>query len=802
MRRVGVSRRLAALGGLLVLLALLSFTPGGGPLAQDSQGADAAAQEGGSDSDGSPQTPASVETADLERLLATLEDPERRQQLVKDLRALLALQRGEGTSTPPIDTIGTGEEGKPETAAGEAAGQLVGEMEEHADKVTSVLGRVLDAVAQVERLPAWFEEQVDKPERREFWIEIATVGLGLPLLVAILARWLVALALRGVVRRLQASDPRSVQARVFTALARSVLEAFQVAAVLAAGYAVLWFVDRSFQAARIAELVIWGFALQTGIGVFARLLLAPYSIRLRPLPIGDEGAAYTYLWVMRLSLVAVVGFVLSRISLPLGASWSGMRAIEIGAASVLAGMFLVLIIQSRRQVANFIKGRGTGEKGPGQVRRRLADIWHVLAIIYVLVVFGIFVSGARDGFSFISEATGVTFAAIIAVSILVEAMARLLRMLFRVDDDLDRRFPGLRERSNLYRPMLSRALGLILWLIALVVILEAWDIDVYTALEAETRAGILHSAAIVLVVVVISLLVWEYSARSIAKALSGTNPDGSPREASGRAKTLLPLLKRTILIVLGAFAVMVILSQIGVDIGPLLAGAGVLGLAIGFGSQALVRDLITGLFILIEDTVAVGDVVTAGGHTGVVEELSLRTIRLRDLSGSVHVVPFGDVTSVINMTRDFAYALMDVGVAYREDTDYVSAVLTEIAADLQADLKWSAEIMAPMEVLGVQELADSAVVIRCRIMTRPMMQWAVKREFYRRMKKRFDEEGIEIPFPHTTLYFGVDKEGEAPPGRILFEADRAAKTLEEKGIERSKPTSRTEGASGEQQHEE
>jgi len=199
-----------------------------------------------------------------------------------------------------------------------------------------------------------------------------------------------------------------------------------------------------------------------------------------------------------------------------------------------------------------------------------------------------------------------------------------------------------------------------------------------------------------------------------------------------------------------------------------MAGAGVIGLAIGFGSQALVRDIITGLFILIEDTIAVGDVVTVGGHTGLVEDLSIRTIRQRDVAGTVHTVPFGDVTSVENLTKDFSYALLDIGIAYREDTDVVSKILQEICEDLQADEDWGEKILEPIHVMGVQELADSAVIIRSRIKTEPIMQWSVKREFLRRVKKRFDQEGIEIPFPHTTMYFGEDKDGKAPPAQIVI----------------------------------
>jgi small conductance mechanosensitive channel len=228
----------------------------------------------------------------------------------------------------------------------------------------------------------------------------------------------------------------------------------------------------------------------------------------------------------------------------------------------------------------------------------------------------------------------------------------------------------------------------------------------------------------------------------------------------------LPLVRNAVRVAIGTIVALVLLSELGIDIGPLLAGVGVLGLAIGFGAQKLVQDVITGLFILIEDTIHVGDVASAGGHVGLVEALTIRTIRMRDMSGTVHVVPFSEVASIENLTRDFSYALMEVGVAYREDTDAVVEVLQEVAEDLRVDPQFGPDILEPLEVLGVDSFGDSAVVIQVRLKTRPIKQWGIKREYNRRMKKAFDARGIEMPFPRRTLYFGVDREGKAPPAHV------------------------------------
>jgi len=180
-----------------------------------------------------------------------------------------------------------------------------------------------------------------------------------------------------------------------------------------------------------------------------------------------------------------------------------------------------------------------------------------------------------------------------------------------------------------------------------------------------------------------------------------------------------------------------------------------------------VKDIITGLFILIEDHIAVGDVVKVGAHAGVVETLSLRTIKLRDIAGVVHVVPFSEVTTLENMTKDFSRYVFEVGVAYREDTDHVTDVLRVLGEDLMADPAFAGDILEPLEVLGVDSFGDNAVIIKARITTVPLKQWRIGREFNRRMKKRFDELGIEIPFPRRTIYFGEDKSGNAPPARIV-----------------------------------
>lgn len=234
-----------------------------------------------------------------------------------------------------------------------------------------------------------------------------------------------------------------------------------------------------------------------------------------------------------------------------------------------------------------------------------------------------------------------------------------------------------------------------------------------------------------------------------------------------RVETLARVFRNTAAIVVVVVAGMLVLGELGISIAPILATAGVAGVAIGFGAQSLVKDYFNGFFLLIDDQLREGDVVEIAGKGGLVEEVTLRYVRLRDMDGHVHFVPNGEIKLVTNRTRSFATPVVDIGVAYREDTDEVVRVLREVAAGLRADPQWQARIVQDLEVIGVDRLEDSSVVVRVRLkVVPPIEQWNVKREYLRRVKKAFDAKGIEIPFPHLTLYPGQLKDGSAPPLHI------------------------------------
>ena len=238
-----------------------------------------------------------------------------------------------------------------------------------------------------------------------------------------------------------------------------------------------------------------------------------------------------------------------------------------------------------------------------------------------------------------------------------------------------------------------------------------------------------------------------------------------------RIETLARVFRNTAAVVIVIVAGTLVLGELGISVAPILATAGVAGVAIGFGAQSLMKDYFNGFFLLLDDQVREGDVVEVAGKGGLVEEVTLRYVRLRDFDGHVHFVPNGEIKIVTNRTRGFAQAVIEVGVAYREDLDEALEVMRTVGQAMREEPTWGERIADDVEIIGVERWADSAVILRCRVKVVPaIQQWNVKREFLKRLKKAYDERGIEIPFPHVTIYPGQAKDGSAPPLHLLTDA--------------------------------
>jgi small conductance mechanosensitive channel len=225
-------------------------------------------------------------------------------------------------------------------------------------------------------------------------------------------------------------------------------------------------------------------------------------------------------------------------------------------------------------------------------------------------------------------------------------------------------------------------------------------------------------------------------------------------EAAKRIDTITRLIRQAVLIALWIIIGLILLKELGIEIGPILAGAGVVGLAVGFGAQNLVRDIISGFFFILEDQIRVGDVAIINGTAGLVERINFRTIVLRDLAGVVHIFPNGTISTLSNMTKEWSAYVFDLGVTYKEDIDTVIRIIRETGDAMMKDPGFQDLMLDVPEIFGVDKLGDSSVVIKGRIRTKPIQQWVVGREFLRRIKYAFDENHIEIPFPRHAVYFG------------------------------------------------
>ena len=481
------------------------------------------------------------------------------------------------------------------------------------------------------------------------------------------------------------------------------------------------------------------------ITALARAVAAPAMSRLRLLPITDDEAAVVLSDLSGLAAVAIGGYTMAEVALLFGLYRVAHDAALKLVALIVYGLVVGIVLRNRRPVRDLL-GAPEGSTGVWALLRNvMAATWHRVVIFYLLALWTVWALDVPNGFERLLRVVLVALAAIIAAQLAAASVQRLLRRMLRRSESLSERYPGLNHRLETYHPIARAFANLVIGAAATVVVLQAWGLHAFDWFDRAALGGqVLQAVITILITLAAALATWELVNLAIQRHL-----ERLAREAqltrSARLRTLLPMLRTTLLTAVSIVAGLVVLSEIGVNIAPLLAGAGVVGLAIGFGSQKLVQDIITGLFLLLENTMQVGDVVSLGGMTGTVENLSIRTIRLRALDGSVHIVPFSAVTTVTNMTRDFGYAVIDIPVGVNEEPDRIGTIIREIAAGMRLEPAWRPVIMADIEVMGVERFMLTTWVLRARIKTLPASRWSVGRELNRRIKYRFDALAIESP---------------------------------------------------------
>ncbi|HYD88638.1 MAG TPA: mechanosensitive ion channel domain-containing protein [Vitreimonas sp.] len=302
----------------------------------------------------------------------------------------------------------------------------------------------------------------------------------------------------------------------------------------------------------------------------------------------------------------------------------------------------------------------------------------------------------------------------------------------------------------------------VIGIVAVAMILNIWGFDVRTG-ALGAILGVFWRAGFIIMFALAAVEVFGFV---ITRSLHRGARHASDLRRAAQLRTLAPVLKGVATSFVAIIAVMLTLSQFGVDIGPLIAGAGVLGLAIGFGAQTLVKDFLTGIFLILEDTVSIGDIVTIAEFGGVVEDMSLRTIKLRDFDGTLHIFPYSEAMVIHNKTKSFSFAVFDLSIDYNSDIARALDLMRDIGAELQQAPELGPKMIDDIEVVGVDRLADSAVILKARIKTAPGQQWTIQREYLKRIKLAFDANGIAIPFPHLKLV--------PPDSPIPVEPPRAA----------------------------
>lgn len=370
--------------------------------------------------------------------------------------------------------------------------------------------------------------------------------------------------------------------------------------------------------------------------------------------------------------------------------------------------------------------------------------------------------------SLVNQSLGSVIVIMVMVVLLV-LQKRLHKRLLRIADRLGSRMEVSIKGLRFHIRMLHVFLKTIIFLVTLYTLAKIWGIKAVDQLvESDVARNAISNSLTVLIIIFLAALAWEAINIYLETILRKANSNNQTR-----AKTLLPIIRNIVIAIFAALFGLVLLSELGINVTPLLAGAGVIGVAVGFGAQSFVKDFLSGFTIILEDIVRVGDVVNLAGASGSVEKITLRKIQLRDFAGTVYTIPYSEIKTIQNLTKDFSFYVMDISVAYEASIDKVIEVLRQVDADLRKDDAFSFMIMEPLEIAGVDKFADSAIVIKCRIKTLPIRQWAVGREFNKRMKIAFDANGIEIPFPQRTINLRGPAEALADPAvstAILEEA--------------------------------
>jgi len=669
--------------------------------------------------------------AELERLIAVLENEAARTRLLEHLRQSGAVAAAD-TEAPAI--------------AERPASRMMLTLAESVTEIGASLGDAAVFLVDLPRLYAWIADRLADEDRREhFWS--ALFNLALILGAGAAAQLLVAPLAAGWRRRAAEWNPRSrwpgaLRAGAGLAAGAAPILAFWVAALIVT--AVLQ--PRSVTAL-VAVLLVNAQVAAAALSLLSRSVLAPQFAALRPVALDDATAQRLHARLRAIFFVAAYGYCLAMIATAVGMFVAAYDTLTSILGIVIAGM-IAWLVWRERALLHAAVGRVARRNGGGQ---SLPAIWHWPILAYLLVALVIWLSDGDEGMAFLARASALSFVAVSAAIVAILALRRGLRFAVERGAGLRREDPGFPARLQAYAQVARfAAIGAIAAAVMLV-IADAWGAPVGRWIGA---LGGVHLAASVLslaMVAAVAAALWEGINLLVERLMRAESIRGDDLRRAARQRTLLPMVRRASMAVLCVLFGLIVLSELGVNIGPLLAGAGVVGIAVGFGAQAIVKDIFGGISVLTEDSIAVGDIVQVAGKGGVVDWMSMRAVRLRDFDGAVHTVPFGEITTVSNLTKSFAFAVFRIAVTYDTDVAKVQAIIRDIIGDMRRDSELGPMILEDVELHGVDSFAESGVVVLARVKVGPAKQWTVSRQFHLRLKRAFSDHDIPIPFPRRMI---------------------------------------------------
>ncbi|MFC1580341.1 mechanosensitive ion channel family protein [Thermodesulfobacteriota bacterium] len=706
-------------------------------------------------------------TSDLKEIVTLLEDPQKREVLVKNLKHMIQVQEA-----------GQKEAARPPSALKRAreisfVASVFARFELFSEQVIESAGSTLSWIFRMPESLGGAKSYLGKPENRN-----ALFKLLLSLILSVIIGAVIRFSLRKY-RSGVAKGKKDLPRKVASGVAQVLLAIIPYAAAILSLF-ILFNLLPSFPAAHSLSFLFFTILLlYRAVLEISQVLLCPEDQCARLIPINDENANYLSVWIIRFARFTAFYQLFIGILPAAGISYQDYAFIRALLLLVFPCMISLFVMQLARE----IRGRfGKALKMPGEEKikerdtrkllRPLLRYWTFLAIPYCWIIFGFLIVHYEMGFSFLFAATLWTALTIFALTIVFRVNDWAFKKFFAINEVVKERFPGLEERTNRYISILKKAVKAFLVIVALGIIANVWGIPVSSFVASKAGAIVILRALAIIITAGVVLGIIETS-QYMSEYLMKEKKKGKKKGGSQKTKTLVPVINTAVKIAACFIGGIIILERLGVNTTPILAGAGIVGLAVGFGAQTLVKDIINGLFILFEESLRVGDYADLGKKAGIVEGIGLRTVKLRDVYGNVHVVPNSSIDAVTNMSKEFSRSVIDIGVAYREDLDEVIGILKEIGEEMRNDPEYQKNILEPMEVFGLQEFGDSAIIIRVRLTTKPLKQWGIKRAFNMRVKKKFDERGIEIPFPHRTIYMGEPKQGHAPAVNVRLSEDKA-----------------------------